>query len=475
MQRSSSMYPLPPIVESKRSVQPSITSAMEASGGSSTSEYSSDKLPPKASVQIAKPRLYCSTACDQCFRLKTRCMGERPICGRCQKTEATCTYSTGRVKRAKAKQKADNIVEGSVGIAANPTSSRQPSDQDDPGLPHHGRSILPDDQLSSHHRTVSELPGLNHQVLLNLGKDSQWWERSRGSTNSRTEVQQLVASSTIEARGELGFREDTFNSDNVSEMDTSHPVRRENLLKADVASLSSEYPKAFGNHLDMEFLADPMMEGLFGFMPDTDMPLSAMISTSTTSFQPPPDTLTPDQTPDIDQPNRGLLLGDTILGLLNNEVKSPQQPITSRLQFARRGLDLVSTCIERHGTMIRESSTSMALASIATLQLVLTCYHNIRLQIAQPDSLSAVSDFHIGAFQLEEGDMCNRVVEAIVCKELEACRDLTRRLRIWTNKLLSLQRADSIDMLSAFMYGVESRLNSHIFSTETSLPITETL
>ena len=269
----------------------------------------------------------------------------------------------------------------------------------------------------------------------------------------------------IEARGILGSRKDTLDSDNVDEIDTSHPVRREKLLSADVTSLSSEYSKAFGNHLDTEFLGYPMMEALLGFMPDADMPLSAMTSTSTTSLQPPPNTLTPDQTPDIDHPNRGILLGDTILGLLNNEVRSPQQPMTSRPQFARGSLDLVSTRIERHGSMIRKSFTAMALASIATLQLVLTCYHNIRFQIAQPGSLSVVSDFHIVAFQLEEGDMSNRVVETIVCKVLEACRDLTRRLRSWTNKLLGLQQADSIDVLSAFMYGVESRLNSNIFST----------
>ncbi|KAF2404532.1 hypothetical protein EJ06DRAFT_526610 [Trichodelitschia bisporula] len=36
------------------------------------------------------------TACDQCYRCKVRCSGERPTCERCQRNNSACTYSTGK-------------------------------------------------------------------------------------------------------------------------------------------------------------------------------------------------------------------------------------------------------------------------------------------------------------------------------------------------------------------------------------------
>ena len=46
-----------------------------------------------------RPKLYAGTACDQCFRTKARCAGEKPQCCRCRKSKTPCTYSTGSRKR----------------------------------------------------------------------------------------------------------------------------------------------------------------------------------------------------------------------------------------------------------------------------------------------------------------------------------------------------------------------------------------
>ena len=43
-----------------------------------------------------RPKLYSGTACDQCFRRKVRCAGDRPTCSRCRRNNSSCTYSTGK-------------------------------------------------------------------------------------------------------------------------------------------------------------------------------------------------------------------------------------------------------------------------------------------------------------------------------------------------------------------------------------------
>lgn len=47
----------------------------------------------------SRPKLYCGTACDQCFRCKARCSGDRPVCQRCQSNQSACTYSISKPLR----------------------------------------------------------------------------------------------------------------------------------------------------------------------------------------------------------------------------------------------------------------------------------------------------------------------------------------------------------------------------------------
>ena len=409
---------------------------------------------------IGKPKLYRGTACDQCFRLKTRCKGERPICGHCQKTETTCTFSTDRVKRTKTAQKRSPTNEQSAGDSPDSTSSRWPIEPNDPASSHVDQSLLWDNQLPLLHSTAGNGAIHNPQDLSDFGMDLQWFKRNDDGANDVMEDQQGASSSSVEALGELESHGDTFDSNTNSGLDTSRSMRHEALPEANITSRSPKYTMTFENNPEGEVLGQSLMEGVFDFMPDTGMPWSSTASTSMIDSRLRLNTVIPGHPPGIDYTSSDLRSSDIIHGLLDSKVKSPPHSIPSRLQFARRSLDLVSVSIECHCAVVDTQSIFMAFASIAILQLLLTCYQNISSELARPESLSVVNDFHIGAFQLEEGDMCNRVIEAIIHKEVESCRQMTRRLRSWIDDSLGEEPKENTDILSALVYGVEISLKN---------------
>ena len=408
-----------------------------------------------AEVQSGKPKLHHGTACDQCFRLKTRCKGEQPICGRCQKTQATCTYSTGAAKRAKTSQKLDTVNEDSAPNASDRISNQGQWEQDDPTLPCQGQSMLQGKQLLSLDNSADSVSD-TLQMMKNVGAESQWWKSNEQPKNDGTGMQHMVTTSTVDAQEGLGSPKGTRDSNKIHGADSSFPSWQ-TLPEIDVTSCQSGYPTGLGDHHGMGDIGAYLREGMFESVASIEAPLGATISTSTTGFPPSSTDPNPDQRLDVDSIDSGLPPGDIIRGLFDNELETLRKPIMARLQSARRGLALVLTFVERHGIELEKSSTSMALASVTILQLVLTCYNDIRMQLAQPENMSVVSDSHSGAFQLE-GDMCNRVVETIVCKELESCCDLTQRLRRWIDNISSSHDIEGTDILSAFLYGVETRL-----------------
>lgn len=83
----------------------------------------------------SRPKLYCGTACDQCFRCKARCSGDRPVCQRCQSNQSACTYSISKpLKRSKeGRNRASRSL--STGQPPNLTPSSRPDLVDTTRMP----------------------------------------------------------------------------------------------------------------------------------------------------------------------------------------------------------------------------------------------------------------------------------------------------------------------------------------------------
>lgn len=60
---------------------------------------------PRPSTASNEPKVYTSTACDQCFRCKLKCTHGPPRCGRCREKNVACTYSTAHVSKGKKTRK----------------------------------------------------------------------------------------------------------------------------------------------------------------------------------------------------------------------------------------------------------------------------------------------------------------------------------------------------------------------------------
>ena len=157
---------------------------------------------------------------------------------------------------------------------------------------------------------------------------------------------------------------------------------------------------------------------------------------------------------------------NVISKLYECQLYGPRSPVNSTLIHARQSLALVSDCLSYDRNRPTQSipctsSATLALACIQIAQQVFTCYVNLRSQLASLDDQSGDNSICIGGFQVQGAEICQSVLEVIVAREMDSCKEVVGRLKTWSDELELAGNEDS-SILVPFIMSLQARIASDL-------------
>ncbi|KIW09341.1 hypothetical protein, variant 1 [Verruconis gallopava] len=384
------------------------------------------------------------TACDQCYRCKVKCSGEKPMCDRCAANKSACTYSTGKplgkpkgsknkVQRRKTSTQAprQNVVPDKDLLPSPPDSRKRSAD-----------GLLPQPK-----RTMSDGPPAEYGTELSL--------TFQASNSNTPELQSLPSMQSHDAMSMVG-EPLTFYVDSSNQEQGLSTV----LEQPTPGKLDDGFPSA-GLNLeidDFKWFTTSQSEPFVAPTPTTSLNISTHAnsvsgdSNSYHSFAPVLETSpvqlhssTQDPPERKDPATPSCLCDPAGLGIISelHTLQVNLSPLDSALLLARRGLSTVSsylmcpTCSNRFAT-----SPSLFLACVLILQQVFACYVTLRMQGTRmlanrkrADSPLAGASICIGEFEVEGDESCNALLDAIVRSEIERGKSVIGTLEQWAGRV----------------------------------------
>ncbi|TID16020.1 Copper amine oxidase 1 [Venturia nashicola] len=386
------------------------------------------------------------SACDQCYRCKVKCTGERPACERCQSSNSACTYSTGKplgkpkgsknkVQRTKMTLDAERqgpVVAPAVApqLTSPPSapSRKRPSDGDN--SPQRKRVL----GVGSHAGNSTAIASFTSPKF----NTPEMTSSAISITRLHYDRNHNLSVEPVPYYSDLAGQDDSLSH----VLEHSTPTDMENMFPSVGSNLDIDdywfaqpgsYTSGTPSSTTINHLAHP---DTIAVVPShqtndvvqrsNDAHTSDMISTSGPRPQPPP-----------------CLCDPLSLGIISElyTLQLSYLPLDTALLLARRGLSTVSSYLACPSCLNHlSSSPSLFLACVLILQQVFTCYLTLRMHgtrmlatlSKQDDTCHRVA---IGDFEVEGEESCHALLDAIVRAEMEKGKGVIGGLEQWMEKV----------------------------------------
>jgi hypothetical protein len=363
----------------------------------------------KRSNLSKRPSQYASRSCDQCYRCKLRCTGEHPTCSRCKQAKKTCTYSTGKAKR---KEKEEGSESNNPPQVATPLSPRIESS-----------STLPN---WTEVQSCADLHDSNTAPLI------------QGSHSPATELQ-----GTTEVSPALWV----LASPEAALMDLGHTMTTDgNSMKS-----PSSYVEPYANFVIADYPQD---------LKQTTIP--ATCNQGNERMPTPPDSTM------IESVSTGFqYLCDQSSSKVINELF-----ICQRQASKSSSADTIFICAQQSLAIVERCATEAknrdpwfpqsaitVLACIQIVQQVLSCYSFLKTQAFNNEMHTENGSIAIGRFHVHSTEIQKNILEAIISREINLCKEMTQALQLWTDRLMVF-RPEEASIITPFMSSLQASLIS---------------
>ena len=397
-------------------------------------------------------------ACDQCFRCKVGCTGDRPVCSRCERNGNSCTYSTGKKTR---RTKSSRTVR-----STSPSPTR-------PGQPQSASvsETHTSENVTNPREQENELG--NHVVRSTLKQSDFFLVDLLQAESSGDDNDQSLGS---DLNHQLSATADSIQLYAVENPSNSFPTIS-NPPCSTLATPEVTFGGMFSEHSNYPYPNTTMDFGIItgnvNYLEDSygpGFPAPAVaVSNAQPLLSPPPSTSAEGNfspTGSFFDPSSMQVISK----LYECRLCSPGFPnsIDTDLNYARESLAIVLSHLpptdsppnQTTASSLNRGAPTLAMACIQILHQVVTCYIDLESRVSMMAVQPGDDDIHIGNFQVRGKANIKTVIQAIVAREMKSCKVVITRLRRWSEDL-SFAGGDLGGVVTQFMASLETRVELH--------------